>query len=262
MIARSGTGGSVHWLERGQGMPVVLLHGLGGDIGFWTAEIEALAEHVRVIAIDLRGSGQTPMSGPTTIEELADDVAAVLDAAGVSSCDVVGFSMGGLVAQAFALRWPTRLRRLVLASTFAVMNAQARRFLDAVLSVYEGGCTPTQMFDLIAPWLFSVRFVADPQNAPFFVYPENDPNEQPRPYWCWLYRAQQAFDATVALPRIVAPTLVLVGDEDRLVSTADARTLASLIPDARLEVIDRAGHLINVEQPDAFRGALVAFLRA
>jgi pimeloyl-ACP methyl ester carboxylesterase len=224
-------------------MPVVLLHGLGGEVGFWTAEIESLARHFRVIAIEMRGSGQTPMSGPTTVDELADDVVAVLDAAGVSSCDIVGFSMGGLVAQSFALRWPTRLRRLVLASTFSVMNAQARRFLDAVLSVYEGGCTSKQMFDLIAPWLFSPRFVADPRNAPLSLRVPSctqratRTNNHVRIGAGSTARSKRSTvpPRTSTSPGIVAPTVVLV---------------------------ERAGHLINVEQPHAFRGALVDFLRA
>ena len=85
----------------------MLLHGLGGDVGFWAAEIDAWAPRLRLIAIDLRGSGSTPMSATQhTMADLADDVVAVLDDARVDSADVLGFSMGGNVAQAFALRIP------------------------------------------------------------------------------------------------------------------------------------------------------------
>jgi 3-oxoadipate enol-lactonase len=122
-----GLTGPIHWIDAGTGAPLVLLHGLGGDVGFWAAEIDAWTPRRRLIALDLRGSGSTPMSAiQHTMVDLADDVAAVLDDAKVDAADVLGFSMGGNVAQAFALRHPMRVRRLVLASAYAHMNTQAR----------------------------------------------------------------------------------------------------------------------------------------
>ncbi|HWT92560.1 MAG TPA: alpha/beta hydrolase [Solirubrobacteraceae bacterium] len=252
----------VRWEEDGRGEALVLLHGLGGDIGFWEAETEAFRARFRTIRIELRGSGGTPASpGGHTMDDLADDVAAVLDDAGVAQAHVLGFSMGGNVAQAFALRHPQRLGRLVLASTFATMNAQARRFLDAVCDVYAGGVSAKQMFDLVCPWLFSIGFSADPRHAVYFAYPE-DEEEPPREDWVKLYRAQQAFDAVGALPDIAARTLVVAGEEDRLVSLDDAGLLAARIGEARLHVIAGSGHLCNVERPHEFQSAVQDFLTA
>ncbi len=246
----------VHWVQAGSGQPLVLLHGLGGDVGFWESEIAALSGEFHVIAVDLRGSGATPASaGGHTMHDLADDVAAVLDDLEIASAHVLGFSMGGNVAQAFALRHPERLDRLVLASTFAAMNPQARMFLDAVLDVYQQGTTAKQMFDLICPWLFSVPFLADPARRGYFVYPDNDPNEQPMDDWRKLYLAQQAFDVRDRLAAITAPTLVLAGQEDRLVSLCDAQALSDGIPGARLHVLPHVGHLLNVEAAGEFLAA-------
>lgn len=137
---------SINWTSEGDGDVLVLLHGLGGDIGFCETELVRLSSRFQTIAIDLRGSGGTPATvGGHTIADLADDVAAVLDDAGVDTAHVLGFSMGGLVAQEFALRHPARLRRLVLASTFAVMNPQAR-----------------------------IDFIADPAHRDFFHYPDDE----------------------------------------------------------------------------------------
>jgi pimeloyl-ACP methyl ester carboxylesterase len=260
---------TLHWLESssdGVGEPpLVLLHGLGGDAGFWAAELAALSapspdhRHAaprRVLALDLRGAGQSlgPLEG-ITIEDLAGDVVAVLDAANIARADVVGFSMGGLVAQALAVLAPARVRRLVLAAAFPRTNPQARLFLDAVASVYRAGVSPRQMFDLIAPWLFSLSFLADPQHAPYLNYPEDDPNEQPRDTWLALLAAQQAFDGGPQLAAIRAPTLVLAGEQDRLASRCDAEALANGIAGASLCVLP-GGHLFNVESPAAFLAAI------
>ncbi|MGW7434097.1 alpha/beta fold hydrolase [Streptomyces sp. NPDC054861] len=245
--------GPVHWTVEGEGEPLVLLHGLGGDVSFWEAERTALADRFRVVSIDLRGSGRTPAARDGhTMDDLADDVAAVLADQQLVSAHVLGFSMGGLVAQAFALRHPAMLRRLVLASTFAVMNRQSRMFLDAVLDVYEGGATPKQMFDLICPWLFSADFLADPANDVFLHYPDDEPEEQSLDDWRKLYLAQRAFDANSGLPAMTAPTLVIAGGEDRLATVEDAEALVRSVSSAVLHVLPGKGHLVNVEASDEF----------
>lgn len=257
--------GQIHWVEAGpqHGAPaVVLLHGLGGDAGFWAAEQQSLARHFRVLAVDLRGSGSSPSSdGPFSIQDLAREVVGVLDAAGIDAAHVVGFSMGGLVAQAMAVEYPARVCRLVLAATFATTNVQARLFLHAVGSVYRGGASAKQMFELVLPWLFSSRFLSDPRAAPYLDYPEDADEEQPREDWLKLLDAQLAFDGQPRLLSIKAPTLVIAGEEDRLASLADAEQLAQGIKGGVLQVL-QGGHLMNVESPEAFQQALVSFLAA
>jgi pimeloyl-ACP methyl ester carboxylesterase len=178
----------VHWSGEGSGPAVVLLHGLGGDPGFWTAETAALRD---------------------------------------------GYRASGAGGQA------------VLASTYAVMNPQARLFLDAVR-------------DVVLPWLFSLGFLADPANAGWLETPPDD-GESPAG-WLATYQAQRDFDGRAELARIAAPTLVLAGDEDRLVSLADARALADGIPGASLSAFPGSGHLINVELTVRFVAELRAFL--
>lgn len=263
MSNTTGAAGPIHWSDSGSGPVVVLLHGLGGDAAFWEPEIAAWSDRVRLIAIDLRGSGGTPSTGDgLTIADLADDVRAVLDDAGVESAHVVGFSLGGLVAQEFALRHPARLKRLVLVSTYARMHRQARLFLDAVLAVYEQDRSAKHMFDLIAPWLFSPQFVADPDNAPYFAFPEDAADDQSMEDWGALYSAQRAFDTRDRLASVDAPTLVVAGELDALVPVGDAKALATGIPFARLHVIVGSGHLVNAEEPEHYQLAVLEFLTA
>ncbi|MFF1876161.1 alpha/beta fold hydrolase [Kitasatospora herbaricolor] len=271
MSTTSGPAGPIHWTDTdtdtdtdtGSGPVVVLLHGLGGDAGVWDPEIAAWSDGLRLLAIDLRGSGGTPSSADGfTIADLADDVRAVLDDAGVDSAHVVGFSLGGLVAQEFALRHAARLKRLVLVSTYARMHRQAELFLDAVLAVYEQDRSATHMFDLIAPWLFSPSFVSDPSNAPYFELPDDAADDQSMEDWRALYRAQRAFDARDRLASIHAPTLVVAGELDALVPAGDAKALATGIPLARLHLIVGSGHLVNAEEPEQYRETVLGFLTA
>jgi pimeloyl-ACP methyl ester carboxylesterase len=250
----------VRWSSEGDGAALVLLHGLGGDRGFWAAESSALRTDFRVVSVDLRGSGGTPIAGDgQSVATLADAVCSVLDGAGIRSAHMVGFSMGGLVAQSLAARYPNRVDRLVLASTYAVMNPQARMFLDAVRDVVRSSGSLRAVFPLVCPWLFSVVFLSDKANAAWLQTPDEDEDEAPAG-WLAQYQAQREFDGRADLHRITAPTLVLAGDEDRLVTAADAATLASGIDATSIRTFPGSGHLINVEQPARFLTEIRAFL--
>jgi 3-oxoadipate enol-lactonase len=260
-VAEQVTSHQVWWSDDGAGPALVLLHGLGGDSGFWAAETAVLRTDFRVVAVDLRGSGGTPVAGDGhSVATLADDIDAVLDDAGIRSAHVLGFSMGGLVAQSLAVRHPHRVERLVLASTYAVMNPQARMFLDAVRDVVLASGSLRAVFPLVCPWLFSVGFLSDPANADWLRTPEDE--DEPPAGWLAQYRAQRGYDGRADLHRITAPTLVLAGDEDRLVTAADAAALTDGIAGAALATFPGSGHLVNVEQPTRFLTEIRAFLGA
>lgn len=254
-------GRPIAWTTEGVGPAVVLLHGLGGDRQFWANEIADLSRDWRVIAVDLRGSGGTPTTpGGHSISDLADDVFAVLDESGVGAAAVVGFSMGGLVAQSMAVRQPHRVNRIVLASTYAVMNVQARMFLDAVRDVVVADHSLRAVYPLICPWLFSLDFLSTPANAVWLG--AVDDAEEPPAAWLAQYQTQRDFDGRADLNRITVPTLILFGDEDRLVDASDVAVLADVIPGATIKSFRGSGHLINLEQPGPFLSETRAFLEA
>lgn len=229
---------------------IVLLHGLGGDSTFWESSVAALGNDFEIIAPDLRGSGAASHNcGGHTIADLADDVRAELDRLDIERTHVVGFSMGGLVAQALATEFPDRVARLVLASTYAVINTRSRMFIDAVRAVVAAEDSQRLVFGLVCPWLFAPSFLDDPADAAMLVSPDED--ESPAG-WLAQYQAQRDFDGTAALSRISAPTLVLVGAEDALVSARDAAVLVDGIADASLRTYGGCGHLINIEAPQRF----------
>ncbi|AZG46995.1 alpha/beta fold hydrolase [Gordonia insulae] len=250
----------IHRVIAGAGERVlVLLHGLGGDVDFWSEVMSPFGEHLRVIAIDLRGSGGTSATpGGHDIDDLADDVCAVLDAEGVSRASIVGFSMGGLVAQSLAARHPGRLDRLVLASTYLTIGARARLFLDGIETLVRDGATDRRIFELVGPWLFSSEYLSEPRNLAALEFPDGV-EEQAGEAWLYQYAANRAFDGR-SLETITAPTLVLGGADDALVPTADMRDLADAIPGARLVVLPDAGHLVNVEAPDTLVREILDFV--
>jgi 3-oxoadipate enol-lactonase len=209
---------SMYYEVHGTGEPLVLISGCGGDHTFWQTTIPTLAAHFQVIVFVHAYAPE----GLYTMGLFADDVAGLMDALHLKKASVLGFSMGGCIAQAFAIAYPHRVSKLILAASFAVMNTQARLFLDAVLSVYEQGATTRQMFESILPWLFSNRFLSLPENADYLVYDENEPNPQHMYAWRAQYLAQQPYTSLPALSGIQVPTLVLAGEQDRLASVEDA----------------------------------------
>jgi len=253
----------VHWLEHGPGRDapaVMLIHGLGGDAKFWTTEQTVLGKDYRVLAVDLRGSGLSRGSANLfSIDQLAGDMADVLDEAGIASAHVIGFSLGGTVAQAMAHAFPQRVSKLVLSATFATVNPQAHLFLVALGALYRRGASPEQMYALIVPWLFSLGFLSSAEAEPYLAYVDDPTDHQATEDWLRLLDALLAYDGRRRLADIRQPTLVIGGDEDRLAPLSDAQLLRRGIHGASLEIIP-GGHLMNIESPAAFTAAITRFL--
>ena len=252
---------NVHYQIHGRGETLILISGLGGDLTFWENSIEVLSKSYQVITFDTRGSGKTDApDGPYSMEMLAADLLGLMDGLGIPKAHILGFSMGGAIALTFAHLYPLRTSKLILAATFAVLTPQVRLFLDAVLAVYEINRSPKQMFELIAPWLFSVDFLGRPENSAYLQYDENEPDPQSFEAWKSLYIALRQYNISGALPGISIPALIIAGDEDRLAHLHDARHLATGIPDSEIAIIPRAGHLINFEEPGLFHQLILDFL--
>jgi 3-oxoadipate enol-lactonase len=252
----------MYYEVHGEGEPLILISGLGGDHTFWQPSVEVLKTRYRVMIYDIRGIGKTDApAGPYSMEVFADDLAGLMDVLQIEKANILGFSMGGNIAQAFVLRYPERVSKLMIAVSFAVMNKQTRLFLDAVLSVYEGGATTKQMFNLIAPWLFSNSFLSNSANAAFLHFDENEPDQQPLYAWKAQYEAQKQFDSRGMLHQIGVPVLMMAGTEDRLAHPEDSELLAARIPGAAIKVFPGSGHLINYEQPELFHQSILDFLQ-
>lgn len=253
-------GARIWWEPDGDGPPVLLVMGLGYPGSMWFRVRPFLADAYRTIVLDNRGVGATGVPpGPYTIEQMADDAVAVLDASGAASAHIVGASMGGLVVQELALRDPGRVRSLVLACTFpggretVPPDPAATRMLAA-----RAGMSPRE-----------AAYVARP-----FIYAPGTPDEvvehdievrmrqptTPLGYSNQLQAVVSHRGTFERIPQISAPTLVVHGTLDKLVDPANAPVLAGRVPGARLAMVEGASHLLFSDRTEEVGALLRSFL--
>ncbi|MQA82057.1 MAG: alpha/beta fold hydrolase [Streptosporangiales bacterium] len=235
---------------------VVLLHSLGTDHRLWAPQLEPLSAEHRVLVPDSRGHGasgwpRTNGSAATTIDDWTADLARLLDHAGVERAVLVGVSMGGVQALAFALRHPTRTTGLVLADTFAE--------LDADLAATKIGGMSDGARSLGMP-AYADGYVAETFTTEPPVAGAADVRDAIAGMSVDAYAAsvRACFGVTLGarLGEIDAPTLVLWGDRDKKTPRPLAERLAADVPGAVLREVPDAGHLSNLENPAAFTAAV------
>ncbi|HYW03622.1 MAG TPA: alpha/beta hydrolase [Gammaproteobacteria bacterium] len=246
----------------GQGTPVVLLHGLQGDLSNFAGLVPGLAERHRVLAFDQRGSGWTDKPAQRySTARYADDTARLMDALEIDRAHVFGVSMGGMVAQEFALRHPQRLRRLVLGCTTAGGPRAVTVESESRESAYEASeLTAEERARRFAEAGFSPGFVpAHPEVLQRLIAARRERPLDVRAL-ARRRRALEAHDTSRRLADIAASTLVITGLQDRVVSPENSRQLARALPSARLETLDPAGHLFWIERPQETLALLLSFL--
>jgi 3-oxoadipate enol-lactonase len=248
------------YTDAGSGPVVVFLHGFPFDRSMWRAEVERLSADFRVIAPDLRGHGGTTVtSDPSTMEEMAEDVVALLDELNVPRAVVCALSMGGYVTLALYRAHPSRVRALVLADTRATADTEeARRTREenARRALAEG---VEPIVEAMLPKLLSERTRGDEPDVVARVR-EMMLGVSPEGAAAALRGMALRRDQTDLLPKIDVPVLVVVGSEDAVTPPSDAEAMHSLIEGSRLQVIEGAGHVSNIERPEEFDRALVEFL--
>jgi 3-oxoadipate enol-lactonase len=253
-------GVEIAYEDVGRGEPVVLLHGFLFDRSMWREQAAALRPRFRFITPDLRGHGESGVAGgPATMEEMAADVAALLDELGVGPAVVGGLSMGGYVTLAFCRRHPERVRALVLADTRAQAdNEEGRRGReDLARTALDKGMRP--IADTLTPKLLAPETLAA---RPDIIERVRAMILGTKPEGAAAASRGMAVrqDQTEWLAEISVPTLILVGSEDALTPPAMAEAMRAKIKDARLVAVEGAGHASNIERPAEFNRALADFL--
>jgi len=254
-------GARIHYEVHGAGEPVLLIMGLGSNAYGWARTIPWLAERHQAIVFDNRGVGRSDVpAGAYTIAQMAADAAAVLDACGHATAHVVGASLGGMIAQRFALAYPEKLRSLMLICT-TPGSAHAARASDEVgRALVEGGADPSTVYRRNAWFMYGEDTrVSHPERIEEDLVERGRIPTQPAGYFGQL-QAAMAHDVWDGLPAITAPTLVIHGDADILVPTENGRLIASRIPGAELVLIPGAGHMLQADAGDAVRTAILGFL--
>ncbi len=237
---------------------LVLSNSLGSTSEMWSPQMPELRSRFRVIRYEHRGHGSTyTPPGPYRIEDLGSDMLRVMDAAGADRAHVVGLSLGATVAMWVAATHPQRVDRVVLAATKADWSP-AQPWLDRADLVRREG-TSVLLDALMQRW-FTAGFVSRRPDLRMTLREMLD-SAQPEGYVACC-EALGGTDLRSLLPSIKAPTLVICGSSDPVVSLNDAVELCDAIPDCRMQSLSPAAHLLNVEQPESFSSAVVDHLCA
>jgi len=248
-------------LERGRGLPVLLVHGFPLNHTMWDEQIEVLSSDYRVIAPDLRGFGRSGVTpGKVTMEQFADDLAALVDAMGVGEPVVYcGLSMGGYIGWQFWRKYAARLKALIVCDSRAVADtpeAAANRLVLADRVLGEGpGVVAESMMPRLLP-ASTAQSRPDVAQAIGRMMTGNDPQG--------IAAASRGMaerpDVTALLPRIRCPVLVLVGELDVISPPAEMRSIAAAIPGSRCVEIPGSGHMSPMEKPAQVNAAILEFL--
>lgn len=257
----------IAWTELGEGPPLLLLHGLGSDLQVFRWNAPSWAERRRVIALDLPGHGETEKPDMAlSISLLRHTVGRFLDELGLDSVELLGYSMGGQVAQHFAAAHPERVRSLALLAPAGCHHEHIRpeRHRRAAALLQH------PLYPLVRDRLFTRRFKSfySRHTAEVdVIYQETLELAQSRDFLPWLRGMGELIESMLRMPtkpllgRITAPTLVLFGSEDRVVPPASGRDIERGIPNATLRLLPGCGHLLNVELRDEVNESVLPFLR-
>ena len=253
---------ALYYETHGDGIPLLLVAGLASDSQSWQPIVGELASHCRVITVDNRGVGRTsPLTIETSIHAMATDCIALVKHLGLQSVNVLGHSMGGLVAQECAIHYPECVDKLILAATFSCNSGRNNGLFSNWASSLESGLDLKLWFRGIFYWIFSARFFEDEkvvEDAVQFAV------EYPYPQSPTAFRNQvnaiAQFSCTNQLSKIAARTLVIGGKDDLLFPVQTCASLARRIPGAVFAEINNAAHSIHMENPRAFTRTVLDFL--
>ena len=262
-FANAADGARIHYEVSGKadGTPIVLVQGLGVDSRGWALQRVRFGRSHRCLVLDNRGVGQTVApDGPFDLEVMAADVIACMDAAGMRSAHVMGASMGGVISQIVAVRYPKRVRSLVLACTACRHHQWRRELLDEWALEVESHGMGAFVGSEGMQWLIGGR---TQRRFGMFINILGRLVLQTKPEsFVKQVRAILAMsdDMRDELHAIVAPTLVITGTQDSLTPVGDAEELNELIAGSKLVLLSGAAHGLMAESPNAFNRAVLEFL--
>ena len=242
--------------------PVILSPGLGGSAAYWRPNLDALAQGHRVILYDHRGTGRSDRALPPAlgVDDMANDVIALMDGLGLRTASLVGHAAGGVIGLSLALRFPDRLDRLVVVNGWARRDPHFARCMEARLSLLHGSGVAAfvraqPIFLYPARWISEHSARLDAEEAGHIAHFQGAANAEAR------IAALGAFDIAARLGEIRAPVLLIAAEDDMLVPASCSEHLAEGLPNATLAMMT-GGHACNVTEPTYFNHVLREWLAA
>jgi 3-oxoadipate enol-lactonase len=247
-------------LEGPQDAPVVTLsNSLSTDLSMWDGQAAALAGRYRLLRYDTRGHGRSEVTAPPyTMEQLADDIAGLLDELKIARTHFVGLSLGGMTAQMLVLRRPELVSSLCLVATSCLPPFHNRKIWDErIAGLRAAGSFDHMLAPMMDRWL-SMKFRRD--NREGYAKVREMVMRTPTDGYIGCSLAIAGFDVRDRLHGIKAPTLVIAGEEDPGTTVEDAQMIQAGIPGAGLAIVAGSRHLLNIDRPDDFMRLLSDWL--
>lgn len=254
-------GGRLYYEERGRGDPLLFVAGLGGMGAFWAAQLDEFAATRRVITFDHRGTGKSTHSAIRySIDQMADDVIALLDHLGIARSDYAGHSTGGAIGQRLAVRAPERIGNLILSATWPRADAYFRRVFEVRRAVLQTGDLRayTRLGNLLLypPYYYAANAQALDAKADAAL-----PGLASVEILTSRIDAILEFDDLEALPGIRQRTLVVCAKDDMITPAYFSEQLAGQLPNATLRLLERGGHFCPAAESRDYNRTLQAFLQ-
>jgi len=251
----------LYYEAHGVGEPLLLIAGFACDHSIWSLVEPSLALKYRVISFDNQGVGQSSApDNPYSIRQMTEDAVALLDEIRVGPVHVAGHSMGGQIALELALTYPDKVRSLLLLSSAAKCDERGKSLIET-FGELPRLLEPQTIARLIMPWLYTNAFYSTPGAVELLQKRLIEYSFPPTPHG--MYRQSRAisdFDSSTRLGAIRCPTLIVSGNEDLLFPPKFSEQLAQGIPTAERVVLEKTGHGLLIESPDAVAEVMLAFL--
>ncbi len=256
----------LHFETHGTGEPLILIPGFASGAWNWFRQTRDLSEDFRVIAFDPRGIGQSRIENPIdsanlSMETFVEDVLTILDAFEIEKANVLGASFGGFVAQEFALRFPERLNKLILACTSAGGANHVRPDIEILRSFTpDPNLTVGERIRKFIRPAFTDKFNAEQADEVEEVCRLRESNTVADAVYFAQLQTAFTFNAEDRVSLIETETLVITGDQDKVVPMQNSMNLAGSLPNATLKIIENGSHLFFIENAAEFNQAVKEFL--
>lgn len=256
---------NLYYEIHGEGEPLLLIMGYGSNCGHWFVIRDRLVKEHRVIMFDNRGTGRSDKPDiPYTAEMMTGDIIGLLDCIGISVTSIFGVSMGGMIAQEFALRYPGRVKNLILGCTSCGGPNAVRSTPEAAAFLFDperAKLTDEEKAYATIPWLWNQDFIdAHPEAVKRYVATTTEHPTPPHAYMCQA-NFLMTFNSYNRLPKLKAPTLVICGDKDRLIPFENSQILASRIDGSELVILKNAGHGFISDSAEESSRTIIQFLK-
>jgi len=246
------------YIENGQGEPLILIHGLGGDHREWLMQIPVFAQKFRVIVLDLRGHGETDKTGEKySLPTFAKDVIGLLDKLGIDKAHFCGVSMGGIVTLQIVLSYPQRVKKLILVNTTARLNEQSAKVVSKWVELFRTKGFDAY-FDQVIKDVFHPSFIeANPD-----LIKQIKEMSRNRDFQTVIKAAMglQNFNFVDQLEKISVPTLIIHGEDDEVIPVEEAKLLHQKITNSKLVIFSKSGHATIIEKAQEFNKTVIEFL--